>query len=576
MSKIDLDAVRHTCAHILAQAVSELYEDVKLGIGPTIEDGFYYDFDLAHSFVPEDMEAMEARMREIADRDLPMLKEEVPRQTALELFEGMGQVYKVDLLNQMTDETVTLYRQGDFVDLCRGPHVASTGQVRHFKLLSLAGAYWRGDEKNPMLQRVYGTAWAKQADLDAYLTKLEEVQKRDHRRLNKELDLYSMSDEIGAGLVVYHPNGTTLRFQIEEFLKAEHKSRGYQFVLSPHIMKASVWKTSGHHQMGYPMYYFDIEGQEYGIKPMNCPAHIQVYRSHPRSYRALPLRLFELGTVYRHERSGVLHGLLRVRGFTQDDAHIFCRADQMEEEIIQALDFAFFALKSFGFTEYHVMLSTRPEKHVGTEEPWERATEALKKALADHAVSYEVDPGEGVFYGPKIDVKVKDAIGRLWQGPTIQVDFNLPDRFDLVYYGADNAQHRPVMIHRTVLGSMERFIGLLIEHYAGAFPVWLAPVQVIIAPIADRHAGYAESVLEELTKHGLRAEVDDRRETIPAKIRDAQIRKVPFTLVVGDKEEEAGTLAVRDRAGRDRRGVSIDAFVTELADKVASRTLEEA
>jgi len=575
MDKDELDILRHTSAHIMAQAVTELYKDVRLGIGPTIEDGFYYDFDLDHTFTPDDLEKIEQKMREIIKKDIPLVREEISREEAIKLFEKAGATYKVDLLQKIEEPVVSIYRQGDFVDMCRGPHLKSTGRVKHFKLLNLAGAYWRGDENNPMLQRIYGTAWKTKGELDDYLNKLEEIAKRDHRRLGRELDLFSMSEDIGPGLAVYHPHGTTLRFIIEDFLKEEHKKRGYQFVISPHIMKASIWKTSGHYQMQYPMYFFDIEGQEYGIKPMNCPAHIHVYKSQPRSYRTLPLRFFELGTVYRHERSGVLHGLLRVRGFTQDDAHIFCLPDQIEQEILAALEFAFFALKTFGFEEYHVMLSTKPDKYVGTEENWERATEALKTALEDNKVSYEVDPGEGVFYGPKIDVKLKDALGRLWQGPTIQVDFNLPERFDMVFYGADNAQHRPVMIHRTVLGSVERFMGALIEHYGGAFPMWLAPVQVVIAPIADRHLGYATEILNELTANDIRAEIDERRETIPAKIRDAQMRKIPFTVVVGDKEEEAKTLAVRGRSGQDRRGVRLKELVLEIKEKVETKSSDE-
>ncbi len=572
LNQVELDSLRHTCSHVMAQAVTELYDDVKLGIGPTIEDGFYYDFDMSEKLGPEDLNRIKKRMKQIVKKNLPLECDEMSREDAIKYFEKKGAVYKVELLKEMTDETVTVYKQGDFVDLCRGPHLKSTGGVKHFKLLSLAGAYWRGSENNPMLQRIYGTAWSSREDLDAYINKLEEIKKRDHRVVGKDLDLFSMSDEIGAGLVVYHPNGATLRFIIEDFLKKEHLKRGYQFVISPHIMKAQVWKTSGHYQMDYPMYFFEIEDQEYGIKPMNCPAHIQVYKSQPRSYRVLPVRYFELGTVYRHERSGVLHGLLRVRGFTQDDAHIFCRPDQMEQEIVSALEFAFFCLKIFGFEDYEVALSTRPDKYVGTDDNWDKATEALKNALDVNNVDHEVDPGEGVFYGPKIDVKLKDALGRLWQGPTIQVDFNLPERFDMVYYGKDNAQHQPVMIHRTVLGSMERFIGALIEHYGGAFPVWLAPVQVVVAPIADRHIDYAKNIEEQLKQNDIRTELDERRETVPAKIRDAQMKKVPYTIIIGDKEEEAKELSVRERKGEDRRGVKLDDLIDEITGKVKTRS----
>lgn len=572
MEKENLEALRHSAAHIMAQAVTELYKDVKLGIGPPIEDGFYYDFDLNRTFTPEDLEKIEKRMHEIIKKNLPFKKEELPREEAIKLFKKMNAPYKVELIEDLEDKTVSLYRQDDFVDLCKGPHVSSTGEVKHFKLLNVAGAYWRGDEKRPMLQRIYGTAFDTKEALEDHLKKREEALKRDHRKLGRELGLFSIEDEIGPGLVIYHPYGATLRFIIEDFLKEEHKKRGYIFAVSPHIMRADIWKTSGHYQMEYPMYFFEIEETEYGIKPMNCPAHILIYKSEPRSYRVLPLRYFELGTVYRHERSGVLHGLLRVRGFTQDDAHIFCAPDQLEEEILQCLDFAFFALKTFGFEEYDIALSTRPEKYVGTLENWEKATNALELALKHHKIDYKVDPGEGVFYGPKIDIKLEDALGRLWQGPTIQVDFNLPERFDMVYYGADNAQHRPVMIHRTVLGSLERFIGALIEHYAGEFPLWLAPVQVVMAPIADRHIDYAREVEKNLAQGDLRVEVDDRRETIPAKIRDAQLRKIPYTVVVGDNEKKTKTLAVRDRAGKDTRGVKLADFKKRLLDEIERRT----
>lgn len=569
MEKEEIATLRHSTAHVMAQAVKELYKNVKLGIGPAIEEGFYYDFDIENrTFSPEDLPKIEERMKEIIARDLPIKREVLSKEEARKLFQASEEKYKVEIIDEIPEETVTVYRQDNFFDLCRGPHVPSTGSIKAFKLLSIAGAYWRGDERQPMLQRVYGTAFLDQESLDRYLQMLEEAVRRDHRKLGKELDLFSQHDEIGAGLVVYHPKGATLRFVIEDLLKGEHLKRGYQFVASPHIMKADIWKTSGHYQMDYPMYYFDIEGQEYGIKPMNCPAHILVYKGEPRSYRELPLRYFELGTVYRHERSGVLHGLLRVRGFTQDDAHIFCTPDQLDSEIVGVLDFAFYMLRTFGFEEYEIMLSTRPEKYVGTLENWERATLALELALKHYNVDYKIDPGEGVFYGPKIDVKLKDALGRIWQGPTIQVDFNLPERFDLVYWGSDNIQHRPVMIHRTVLGSMERFIGVLIEHYAGAFPTWLSPVQVIVIPIADRHSDYARSIAERLKKEHVRVEVDGRGESVNKKIRDAQVQKIPYALVVGDKEVEASTVAVRERSGADKRGVPLEEFVNRLKENL--------
>lgn len=573
MDKEELATLRHSTAHVMAQAVKELYRDVKLGIGPAIEEGFYYDFDVKnHTFSPDDLSKIEEKMKEIIARDLSIKREVLTKEEARKLFESSGEKYKVEIIDEIPEETVTIYRQDNFFDLCRGPHLPSTGRIKTFKLLSTAGAYWRGDEHRPMLQRIYGTAFADRESLDRYLHMLEEAAKRDHRKLGKELDLFSQHDEIGAGLVIYHPKGATLRFLIEDLLKSEHLKRGYQFVISPHIMKADIWKTSGHYQMDYPMYYFEIEGQEYGIKPMNCPAHILVYKGEPRSYRELPLRYFELGTVYRHERSGVLHGLLRVRGFTQDDAHIFCTPEQLDSEIVGVLDFAFFMLRSFGFNEYDVKLSTRPEKYVGTAENWERATLALELALKHYNISYEVDLGEGVFYGPKIDIKLKDALGRIWQGPTIQVDFNLPERFDMVYWGSDNIQHRPVMVHRTVLGSMERFIGVLTEHYAGAFPAWLAPVQVVVIPIADRHLEYAGSVVKKLRGESVRVKLDARGESVNKKIRDAQVQKIPYALVVGDKEMELGAVAVRDRQGNDRRGIPFDEFVKELLSEIEQRS----
>lgn len=568
-----MDILRHSTAHVMAQAVTELFGDAKLGIGPTIEDGFYYDFDLPHTFIPDDLEKIETKMKEIAKRNQPIVRAEMSKADAVKLFEELHQPYKVELLRDIEEDTVTVFRQGDFTDLCRGPHCSYTKKVKHFKLLNLAGAYWRGDEHKPMLQRIYGTAWGTADELAGYIVKLEEIAKRDHRKLGRELGLFDLPEELGPGLVVWHPKGAILRGLIEDFLKEEHRKRGYDFVVGPHIMKSSVWKTSGHYQMGYPMYFFEIEGQEYGIKPMNCPAHILVYKSEPRSYRTLPIRYFELGTVYRHERSGVLHGLLRVRGFTQDDAHIFCLPEQVEEEILGVLDFAFFCLKTFGFEDYEVMLSTRPEKSVGSDENWERATSALIKAMEHHKIDYQVDQGEGVFYGPKIDIKLKDALGRLWQGPTVQVDFNLPESFDTVYYGADNAQHRPAMIHRVVLGSIERFIGALIEHYGGEFPLWLAPVQAIVLPISEKHSAYAGTIARVMKNAGLRIELDDRNETISAKIRDARLKKIPFALVVGDNEMNDGTVAVRNKEGKDHRDVKPADFVSEVQLAVRDKVL---
>ncbi len=565
------EAYRHTASHVMAQAFKRLYPEAKLAIGPAIEEGFYYDFGLPESLSPDDLPRIEEEMSRIIAEDLPITRRELSSQDAAARFRERGEDYKIELIEEIGDETITVYEQGDFVDLCRGPHLASTGRLRAFKLLSVAGAYWRGDENREMLQRIYGTAFDSVEALAAYVEAREEAEKRDHRRLGPELELFSIREEIGPGLVIYHPNGAVVRTAIEDYLKMEHARRGYQLVISPHIMRRDVWKTSGHLDMEYPMYFFEIEGQGYGIKPMNCPAHIMVYKSRTRGHNELPIRYFELGTVYRHERSGVLHGLLRVRGFTQDDAHIFCTMDQAEKEINDAITFAFEAQRTFGFTEFRIALSTRPDHSVGTPEDWERATATLKKALEDQGLEYSIDEGEGVFYGPKIDVKLQDALGRFWQGPTIQFDFNLPRRFEMTYVGADNAEHTPVMIHRTVLGSMERYLGILIEHYAGAFPLWLAPVQVEILPIADRHLEYAFKVRETLEARGIRVRVNQDRETTGNKIRKAWRMKVPYMVIVGDNEVAGENLSVRSLAGRDDRGVDTGHFLSELAEEIAKR-----
>ncbi len=566
------DIYRHTASHVMAQAVMELYPGTKLAVGPAIKDGFYYDFDLPESITAEDLPHIERRMEEIVGRDLTLRREVWRREDAVELFRSLGQDYKVELLEEMEDDEVTLYRQGDFVDLCRGPHLPSTGRLRHFKLLSLAGAYWRGDESRPMLQRIYGTAFDREEELSAYLEFLREAERRDHRRLGRELDLFSFHEEAGPGVVFYHPRGAVLRGIIEDFLKEEHRKRGYQMVVTPHLFRGRLWHQSGH--MDYyreNMYVFEKDGMEYVVKPMNCPGHVLIYKTRPRSYRELPLKFFELGTVYRHERSGVLHGLMRVRGFTQDDAHIFCREDQLREQVEECLEFAFHSLRTFGFRDFEVFLSTRPEKSVGSDELWEKATSALRESLQELGVPFQVDPGEGVFYGPKIDVKLRDAIGRLWQGPTVQADFNLPERFDLQYTGQDNRPHRPVVIHRVVLAGIERFYGVLLEHYAGELPPWLAPVQVVVVPIADRHLDYAARVRRELEEAGIRVEVDDDRETVSMKVRRAQLQKIPFTLVVGDREVEGETVSVRDRTGRDVRGVPLREFAERLEKMVEER-----
>lgn len=566
------EVYRHTTSHVMAQAVKRLFPEAKIAIGPAIEEGFYYDFAVENPFTPEDLEKIEDEMRKIMSEDGALTREDLSKEQAIEIFDELGETYKVELLEEIDDETVTVYRQGDFIDLCRGPHLPTTGKVDQFKLLSVAGAYWRGDENREMLQRIYGTSFDSEEGLKDFLEKREEAEKRDHRRLGLELDLFSIREEIGPGLVVYHPKGAILRNIIEDFLKEEHLKRGYKMVYGPHIMKQGVWETSGHLQMDYPMYLFEIEGQGYGIKPMNCPAHIYIYKTRTRGHGELPVKYFELGTVYRHERSGVLHGLLRVRGFTQDDAHIFCTPEQLEEEITSALEFAFHCQRAFGFSKFKVALSTRPDKYVGTEELWDQATDALKRALESHDIDYSIDEGEGVFYGPKIDVKIEDALGRLWQGPTIQVDFNLPERFDMAYAGADNQSHTPVMIHRTVLGSLERYIGLLTEHYGGAFPLWLSPVQVELIPIADRHVEYAEKIREEMESKGLRAEVNHEHETTGNKIRKAWTQKIPYMVVVGDKEIEGSTVSVRTLSGRDERGLDPEKFISSLLEEMESRS----
>jgi threonyl-tRNA synthetase len=555
----------------MAQAVMELFPGVKLGIGPAIEDGFYYDFDMPEKLTPEDLPKIEDKMKEIIKAKHKFERSEMDKQKAIELFEERGEKYKVELLKEIEGEKVTIYKHDKFVDLCRGPHIEHTGHIGPFKLLSIAGAYWHGIEGNPMMQRIYGTVFPSEKELEAYLKRVEEAKKRDHRKLGKELDLFSIHEEAGAGFVYYHPKGAALRGVIEDFLKHENLKRGYEYVVIPHIAKIDLWNTSGHtNYYRENMYFMKIDEQDYVVKPMNCPGHILIFKRKTRSYRDLPIRYFEFGTVYRHEKSGVLHGLLRVRGFTQDDAHIFCRDDQLEEEILQIIDFIAYVMRVFGF-EYKVNLSTRPESYAGTIENWEKATAILEKTLQDRGLPFEIDPGAGVFYGPKIDVKLKDSLGREWQGPTVQVDFNLPNRFDLTYTAEDGKGRTPVMIHRAILGSLERFLGALIEHYGGAFPLWLAPVQVIILPIADRHNDYAEKIAAELKKQELRVEVDGRREKIGAKIRDAQMQKIPYMLIVGEKEAAAGMVAVRQREKGDLGTMTLAAFQAEAQKTVDNR-----
>jgi len=546
-----LERMRHSAAHIMAEAVQFFFPEARFGIGPTIENGFYYDFELPRPLTPEDLPVIENKMREIISQDVPFVIEEMSKDEARKLF--ATQPYKLELINEITDTIVTVYKQGSFTDLCRGPHLASTGEVKEFKLTHLAGAYWRGDEKRPMLQRIYGVAFESQDELDDYLALQAEAAKRDHRKLGKELDLFSTHEEIGPGLICWHPKGALIRQIIEDFWKAEHVKRGYDIIYTPHIAKLDLWKTSGHWEF-YRDYLFspmEIEGQQYLLRPMNCLGHISIYKSQLRSYRNLPLRYAELGTVYRYERTGVLYGLARVRGFTQDDAHIFCRPDQVEEEVLEVLNLAQFMMSSFGFNEYEVFLSTRPEKYAGTVSMWEEATESLRHVLERLDLPYEVDPGEGVFYGPKIDIKLKDALGHIWQGPTIQFDFNLPQSFDVCYIGEDSLEHNVVMIHRAVLGSMERFLACLTEHYGGAFPVWLSPTQTIIIPIADRHIDYAHKIETDFSNEGIRVQVDDRSERMNLKIREAQLEKVPYMLIVGDKEMASSSVSIRLRNGQD-------------------------
>lgn len=569
----EIEIYRHSTSHIMAHAVKELFPKAKLAIGPATEDGFYYDFDIDRPLTPEDLSRIEERMAEIIKVDGPFNRKMFLRKDAIELFKKAGEEYKVELLNEITDEEVSLYEEGGFVDLCRGPHVRSTGTIKAFKLLSIAGAYWRGNEKNKMLQRIYGTSFYNESELKEYLGFLEEVKRRDHRRLGKDLDLFSMNDDIGSGLILWHPNGAIVRRAIEDFWRDEHYKADYNILFTPHIAKLNLWQRSGHldfyrENMYSPM---EIEGIEYELKPMNCPFHIYVYKNSLRSYRDLPIRYAELGTVYRYERSGVLHGLLRVRGFTQDDAHIFCREDQIEDEILRVLDFTLFILKTFGFEKYDVYLSTRPEKYVGTLENWGRSTEALKRALEVKGLSYSIDPGEGVFYGPKIDIKVKDSLNRAWQCSTIQVDFNNPERFDITYRGSDGGEHRPIMIHRALMGSLERFFGILIEHYSGAFPVWLAPVQVAILTIAERHSGQASQVSGMLKANGIRTEVNIDNEKIGHKIRESTIRKIPYLVIIGDKEISEARLSVRRRNGENLGSIAEDDFLRLVREDITLR-----
>jgi threonyl-tRNA synthetase len=557
----------------MAQAVKSLWPDAKLAIGPSIEDGFYYDFDKEESFAPEELETIEARMREIIQKNYKFERQEMKKAEAVKLFKKLKERYKVELIERIPEDTVIIYQDGDFIDLCRGPHLESTGQIKAFRLLSIAGAYWHGIETNPMLQRIYGTAFETEKELEDYLALIEEAKKRDHRVLGKQLEYFSMNEEVGPGLVLYHPKGARLRSIIEDYIKTEHLKRGYELVLGPHIMKSDIWIESGHYDYYKEnMYMFKIEDQEYAIKPMNCPGHILVYRSKTRSYKELPVRYFELGTVYRNEKSGVLHGLLRVRGFTQDDAHIFCLRDQVEDEIIKVINFVIDTLNVFGFEDFSVEVSTRPEKSIGNDKDWEDAERALIQALKRKYLNFTINEGEGAFYGPKIDIKLKDALKREWQCATIQCDFALPERFDLKYIGQDGKEHRHIMLHRVILGSLERFMGALIEHFAGAMPLWLAPTQCAIIPISDKSLSYAKKVEASLVENGLRVFLDFRNERLQKKIRDAETEKTPYMVIIGEKEAEGDLLSIRSKAQGDMGIMTAEEFINmvnkEIKEKV--------
>ena len=560
-SEDGLNILRHSTSHVMAYAVKELFKGVKVSIGPSIEKGFYYDFDYEGSFTPDDLVRIEEKMAELVKRDIPFIREEISKAKATRLFEQQGEIYKVEILEGLNDELVSVYRSGDFVDLCRGPHIPSMGKIKAYKLLSVAGAYWRGDERNKMLQRIYGTAFTDRSSLEDYLGRIEEAKRRDHRKLGRELDLFSIDEEAGAGLVIYHPKGALLRTIIEDFEKKEHLRRWYHIVMGPQILKKELWGKSGHLENYRELMYFTkVDESEYALKPMNCLAHMLIFKSKIRSYRDLPIRYFELGKVHRHERSGVLHGLLRVREFTQDDAHILCRPDQLNDEIKGIIELVIDFMRVFGF-RYTMEISTRPEKSIGTDQDWERATAALLKAMEDKGFPYSINEGEGAFYGPKIDVKLEDALGRQWQCATIQCDFTLPERFDLSYIGTNGERNRPVMLHRTILGTLERFIGVLVEHYGGAFPTWLAPVQAIVLTITDKSIPYAEEVFRSLLDKGVRVERDFRNEKLGLKVREAQLMKIPYMLVVGGREEESNTVSPRVRTGKQLNPMKVEEFV---------------
>jgi len=571
---MDLDTLRHSCSHIMAEAVKELWPQVRLGIGPSIEDGFYYDFDKQEPFTDEDLANIEQKMREIIAKDEPFVREEVSREEAFQLFKKLKEEYKVSLIQEIPDERVSIYKTGsDFIDLCRGPHIESTGKIKAFKLLSVAGAYWHGLETNPMLRRIYGTCFETQKELDEYLKNLEEAKLRDHRKLGPALEIFDIyHEEAGAGLVFYYPKGAIVRTIIEDYEKQEHLRRGYEMVITPHIMQAELWLRSGHYEYYKEnMYTFKIENREFVLKPMNCPGHILIYKSKNRSYKELPIRFFELGTVYRHEKAGVLHGLLRVRGFTQDDAHIFCLPGQLKEEIKSIIDFVFDTMKVFGFQDAGIELSTRPEKYIGADQDWQDATSALEESLKEKGLSYEINAGEGAFYGPKIDIKLKDALKRKWQCATIQCDFALPKRFELAYVDSEGRKKQPVMLHRVILGSLERFIGALLEQYKGSLPLWLSPTQVLVVPIKDSLREYGTKIKSALEENAIRTALDNRNETLDKRIRQAELNKIPYVLVVGEREAKQETVSIRKRGAGDLGTKPIEEFIKQIKDEVENK-----
>jgi threonyl-tRNA synthetase len=565
----------HSTSHLMAHAIQEIYPEAKFGVGPPIENGFYYDIDINSTLTEDDLKKIEEKMSEISKKDNSFQREELSKNAAIDFFNKKGDNYKLEILSEIdeNDKVISIYKEGNFTDLCTGPHIPSAGRIKYIKLLNISGSYWRGDEKNKQLQRIYGISFPKKKMLDDYITFLEEAKKRDHRKLGKQLDLFSVHEEAGAGLIYWHPKGARIRLEIENFWRDAHLQNGYELLYSPHMGKSWLWETSGHLDFYKESMYsgMKVDEQDYYIKPMNCPFHIMIYKSHLRSYRDLPLRWAELGTVYRYEKSGVLHGLLRVRGFTQDDAHIFCTHDQIESEIIEVLKFSKMMWEAFSFQEMNYYLSTKPEKAVGEDELWDKAIDSLQIALQKEGLSYKVDEGGGAFYGPKIDIKIKDALGREWQMSTIQFDFNLPERFDMKYIGEDGKEHRPFMVHRALLGSIERFFGVLIEHFGGAFPVWLAPVQAAVIPVSQNHFEYAQKVTSELNKEGVRVECDKRNEKIGYKIRDWEMNKVPYMLIVGEKEKEAGNISIRQHKKGDLGSLSLSEFIDNIRIEIKKK-----